>query len=107
MDGDAVKSWGLWIDGVEVQSPEAALNTDGVLSKVVLPLVGVGIFVLFLLNARSIRKERAILKERNAMANPGLYRELDADQLKRKRKWRTRFVLCLFAGVILLVLFSR
>jgi hypothetical protein len=39
-DGDAVKSYGLWIDGEEVASAESALNTDRVLAFVVMPALG-------------------------------------------------------------------
>jgi hypothetical protein len=40
IDGDAVKSYGLWINGVELASAEDAVNTDHVLAHVVLPALG-------------------------------------------------------------------
>jgi hypothetical protein len=39
--GDAVKSWGLWVNGVEVESAESALAVDRVSAYVVMPLFGV------------------------------------------------------------------
>jgi hypothetical protein len=39
-DGDAVKSYGLSIDGVEIESAESAVNKDRGLAHFVLPGIG-------------------------------------------------------------------
>lgn len=54
--GDAYKSYGLWIDGVEVESPEAALNVDRLLCYGFFPLFGIGIAVFGCLRARYISR---------------------------------------------------
>jgi hypothetical protein len=40
IDGDAVKSYGLWIGGVEIVSASDAVNTDRLQAYVVLPALG-------------------------------------------------------------------
>jgi hypothetical protein len=46
MDGDAVKSYGLWVDGVEIASARDAVNFDRFLDFFVLPPLGVIIAAL-------------------------------------------------------------
>jgi hypothetical protein len=46
IDGDAVKSYGLSIDGEQFASPEDAVNLDRALALGVLPLLGIGMLGL-------------------------------------------------------------
>ena len=46
MEGDAYKSYGLWIDDQEVKSVSAALEDDERIAHVIFPLMGVGFFLL-------------------------------------------------------------
>lgn len=46
IDGDAVKSYGLWIDGRAVRSVEAALQHDELIVRAVFPLLGLALLGL-------------------------------------------------------------
>ena len=58
IDGDAYKSWGLWIDGRRVYSVEAALAEDAVLLHFLIPLLGVGFLAMAFLLGRGLRTTR-------------------------------------------------
>ncbi len=49
IDGDAYKSYGLWIDGQLIRSVESALERDGMYLHLVFPLIGVGCLAMALL----------------------------------------------------------
>lgn len=55
--GNAVKSWGLWIDGAEIESPEDGLRTDRFFAYVFFPLVGLSLTVFGCIRARYIGNE--------------------------------------------------
>jgi hypothetical protein len=57
LDGDAVKSWGLWVNGVEIRSAADALAMDRFIANVVIPLMGVGLSVFGCVRVRQIRRK--------------------------------------------------
>jgi hypothetical protein len=56
IDGDAYKSYGLWIDGRPVRSLESALETETLFLHVVFPLMGVGFLGMAFLVGRGWRR---------------------------------------------------
>ncbi len=55
MDGDAAKSYGLWLDGVELASARDAVSWDRFLSFIALPALGL---VMMAIGYATIRKWR-------------------------------------------------
>jgi hypothetical protein len=66
MAGDAVKSYGLWVNGVEIRSAARALDQDRFLANVVIPLLGVGLSVFGCVRVRQIRRELTRRDEESA-----------------------------------------
>jgi hypothetical protein len=64
--GDAFKSWGLWVNGVEIRSAARALDEDRFFANVVLPLFGVGFVVFGCVRVQKIRRELARRDEESA-----------------------------------------
>jgi hypothetical protein len=57
-DGDGVKTWGLWIDGVEIRSPDDDLEGDQILAYGVLPVLGLGIASVGFFGMKRLRRQR-------------------------------------------------
>jgi hypothetical protein len=64
--GDAVKSYGLWVNGVEISSAASALDQDKFASYVVAPLFGVVLSVFGFVRVRQIRRKLARRDEESA-----------------------------------------
>lgn len=58
MDGDAVKSYGLWVDGVEIASARDAVNVDRFVDFFVLPPLGVIIAAMGYATFRKWRRQQ-------------------------------------------------
>jgi hypothetical protein len=56
IDGDAYKSYGLWVDGLAIETPESALHRDATLFHIVFPLMGVGSLGMVFLVGRGWRR---------------------------------------------------
>jgi hypothetical protein len=55
----AQKSWGLWVDGREIKSLQAALERDVIFAHYVMPLFGSAFFLLTLGLGRRLAKKEA------------------------------------------------
>ena len=57
MDGDAIKAYGLWIEGKEIQSVDEGLRADNIATYVYSPAVGIfGVVVSLLIYRRNKTK---------------------------------------------------
>jgi len=59
MDGDAVKAYGLWINGREIQSPDESISRDKVIVRFCFPAVGIFSTVIAILVYRRNKKKYA------------------------------------------------
>jgi hypothetical protein len=59
--GDAIKSYGLCINGVEVASPDAALSADRLLCYFFFPLFGIGLGVFGDVRARYMQRASMLI----------------------------------------------
>jgi hypothetical protein len=67
LDRDAVKSYGLWVNGVRLASPASALRLDRFLSSVLIPVFGVGMSCVGCWRYLRVRRE---LRARGSAMTP-------------------------------------
>jgi hypothetical protein len=68
VNGDAVKSYGLWVNGVRIASPARALRMDRFLTSVLVPVFGVGMSCVGCWRYLRVRRE---LRARKSAMSPG------------------------------------
>lgn len=103
IDGNAYKSWGLWINGNEIESPKTALRSDRH-ADFIIQLLGLSLGLFGIARALYIRKGLKARENVLAYADGALQKEQRDD--KRTTIIKNIF-LWLVIALVLLVIYSR